>query len=154
MGCYLRTVDPHTDSKNNQPTQGSPAWPSVRMGNQSSLVDWTGSLRFWIFESGEIIRTMTGHNNMILSLVFSPDGKHLGSASWDGTAKVWNLTSGIEISTFTGHPEGSLVDGIAFSSDGKQVYTSGTDVHKWDAESGKELFVFPWEEKEALWSRY
>ncbi|MBE8967544.1 hypothetical protein IQ277_15165, partial [Nostocales cyanobacterium LEGE 12452] len=35
--------------------------------------------------------TLTGHSSRVNSIVFSPDGKTLASASWDSTIKLWNL---------------------------------------------------------------
>lgn len=43
--------------------------------------------------SGEIIRTISGHQGMICGLAFSPDGKRLATGSWDSTALVWDLTT-------------------------------------------------------------
>ena len=35
--------------------------------------------------------TLTGHNNWVYSVAYSPDGQRIVTASWDKTAKVWTL---------------------------------------------------------------
>ena len=34
------------------------------------------------------------HSNFVYSAVFSPDGRHIVSASYDHTAKIWNTATG------------------------------------------------------------
>lgn len=37
--------------------------------------------------------TLIGHDGLVNSVAFSPDGKRLATASWHGTVKVWDLTT-------------------------------------------------------------
>ncbi|MBE8965485.1 AAA-like domain-containing protein, partial [Nostocales cyanobacterium LEGE 12452] len=46
---------------------------------------------------------LEGHRSWVSSVVFSPDGKTLASASHDSTIKLWNRDTGKEITTLTGH---------------------------------------------------
>ena len=43
--------------------------------------------------------TLTGHSHVVLSVAYSPDGKHIVSGSWDRTVKVWNAATGKEVRT-------------------------------------------------------
>ncbi|MDF5740190.1 AAA-like domain-containing protein, partial [Nostoc sp. S13] len=62
---------------------------------------------------------LEGHSSLVNSVVFSPDGKTLASASFDNTIKLWNRETGKEITTLTGHS--SLVNSVVFSPDGKTL---------------------------------
>ena len=41
--------------------------------------------------------TLTGHSNVVSSVAYSPDGKHIVSGSWDNTVKVWDSQTGKEV---------------------------------------------------------
>jgi WD40 repeat protein len=49
------------------------------------------TIKIWDAANGNLLQTLTGHNEQILELAFSPDGKTLISASLDKTIKVWRL---------------------------------------------------------------
>jgi len=62
-----------------------------------------------------------GHSDDVVSVAFSPDGKHLLSGSHDKTVKLWDAASGQMIRAFGLHPESAdWVMFVAFSSDGKR----------------------------------
>ncbi|MEH1882457.1 WD40 repeat domain-containing protein, partial [Nostoc sp.] len=62
---------------------------------------------------GNLLRTLTGHNNSVLAVAIAPDGKTAVSGSDDDTLKVWDLQTGKEISTLTGH--NSYVSAVAIA---------------------------------------
>jgi WD40 repeat protein len=76
-------------------------------------------------DSGREIRAFQGHQNGVLSVVFSPDGKRLVSGSDDQTVRLWQVDSGREIRTFRGHQNGVM--SVAFSPDGKSIASSSFD---------------------------
>ena len=49
------------------------------------------TIRLWDVRAGSHKLTLTGHTERISSLVFSPDGKMLASASRDGTILLWEF---------------------------------------------------------------
>ncbi|MBX7218658.1 MAG: SUMF1/EgtB/PvdO family nonheme iron enzyme [Blastocatellia bacterium] len=81
----------------------------------------------------------TGHQDFVLSVGFSPDGRQLVTASADHTARLWDLKTGHEILCLKGHR--TEVNAAAFSPDGKRVVTAGADgtAKVWDATTGREL---------------
>jgi WD40 repeat protein len=91
--------------------------------------------------------TLSNHEAAVNSVVFSPDGKLLATASEDNSARLWDATTGNELRILSGHGEriydfhfDGLV-GLAFSPDGHRLATAGVDgqVKVWDVASGAEL---------------
>ncbi|MEB3357601.1 MAG: WD40 repeat domain-containing protein, partial [Synechococcales bacterium] len=78
-------------------------------------------VRLWNREKQQQQAELRGHTQVINSVVFSPDGNQLATASRDGTARVWNL-QGQQLAVFKGHDE---VKHVAFSADGQQLITAG-----------------------------
>ena len=68
---------------------------------------------------------LEGHSSSVISVVFSPDGKTLASASGDKTIKLWNRDTGKEITTLSGHS--SSVYSVVFSPDGKTLASASGD---------------------------
>jgi WD40 repeat protein len=69
---------------------------------------------------GEMLRFFHGHEGLITSLIFSPDGDFILSGSQDKTARLYDL-SGRMLQVFTGHPEAVTL--TAFSPEGNMVIT-------------------------------
>ncbi|WP_354666125.1 AAA-like domain-containing protein [Nostoc sp. GT001] len=82
---------------------------------------------------------LEGHSDGVNSVVFSPDGKTLASASDDNTIKLWNRDTGKEISTLRGHSDG--VNSVVFSPDGKTLASASDDktIKLWNRDTGKEI---------------
>jgi WD40 repeat protein/serine/threonine protein kinase len=98
-------------------------------------------LTIWDAETGKLIRTLCGHNDAILDVAFSPDGRRLATASLDTTVRIWDAASGQGVFTFRGHER--PVMSVAFSPDGKRLSSGGqkTRIKVWDSETGDELFA-------------
>src|SRR5215217_4494684 len=71
-------------------------------------------------------------------VAFSPDGKHLATASDDETARVWDTESGDEVGRMD---HGDKVKEVAFSPDGKELVTVSDDktARIWDLSSEDEV---------------
>ncbi|WP_375480438.1 AAA-like domain-containing protein, partial [uncultured Nostoc sp.] len=82
---------------------------------------------------------LEGHNKGVYSVVFSPDGKTLASASADNTIKLWNLNTGKKITTLTGHSK--EINSIVFSPDGKTLASASGDktIKLWNLDTHKEI---------------
>jgi WD40 repeat protein len=82
----------------------------------------------------------SGHEEKVLSVSFSPDGKYLATGSCDDTARLWDL-SGRQIAKFNGHR--GWVHTVSFSPDGKYLVTGSSDctARLWDL-SGRQIAKF------------
>ncbi|MFN6490524.1 AAA-like domain-containing protein [Nostoc sp. DedQUE03] len=82
---------------------------------------------------------LEGHSDLVRSVVFSPDGKTLASASDDKTIKLWNRDTGKEITTLSGYND--LVMSVVFSPDGKTLASASWDktIKLWNRDTGKEI---------------
>jgi WD40 repeat protein len=91
------------------------------------------TLRPW-----ELTDTLTGHEESVYSISFSPDGKVLASASHDQTIKLWHLSSRKEFRTLSGH---LWVYDVAFSHDGQLLASANGDhtVKLWEVHTCNEL---------------
>jgi len=67
---------------------------------------------------------LEGHSGIVISVVFSPDGKTIATGSDDTSVKLWNL-SGQELYTLKGHT--GIVNSVVFSPDGKTIATGSDD---------------------------
>ena len=82
----------------------------------------------------------TGHTNTVHSVVFSPDGKTLASASSDGTVRLWEVATHRQIGNpLTGY--GGGVTSVAFSADGTTLATGSEDytVRLWDVATHRQI---------------
>jgi eukaryotic-like serine/threonine-protein kinase len=88
----------------------------------------------WNVETHAKLATLTGHNNTIGHLAFSPDGSLLASASYDGSARLWDLRSQPPTALAKIEPGFNTVFCVTFSPDGKALATSGNvkPVKIWD----------------------
>ena len=79
-------------------------------------------------------RTLEGHSDPVLSLVFSPDGRTLASGSSDSTIRLWDAKTGELLRTLAGHSRS--VFSVAFSPNG-QTLASGSyqTIRLWDLSS-------------------
>lgn len=113
------------------------------LDNAWSVVDASSGLKT---HQADDSAASNGHKDSVYSVDFSPDGKHLFSASLDRTVKMWELGSSSSSSseahkvscsrTFTGHKD--FVLDVTLTPDGKWLLSASKDrgVMIWDVETG------------------
>jgi WD40 repeat protein len=85
----------------------------------------------------ELIHTLRGHDNVVLRLTWSPDGKTLASTSVDKTIRLWDLKSGGLRTVLRGHYEG--VNEVAWAPDGSWLISCSFDqtIRVWELNTGR-----------------
>jgi WD40 repeat protein len=89
-----------------------------------------GQITLWAITPSDamIIDQIPAHTNLVKTLAFSPDGKHLASGSYDTTVFLWDLSSpGSPQNINTRLDHESFVNEIAFSPDGNHLVSAGDD---------------------------
>ena len=85
------------------------------------------------------LRVFTGHEDVIKSVAFSPDGKYVLTGSADTTIKLWEAANGKEVHTLRGHD--GEISSVVFSPNGKYILSGGADstAKLWDVATGQEI---------------
>ena len=81
--------------------------------------------KLWNVETGECVRTFTGHTNWVMSVCLTSDDKRLLTGSNDDTGKLWSVETGECVRTFEGHTNGVL--SVCLTSDDRRLVTGSRD---------------------------
>lgn len=115
---------------------------STTGGWQLASGSYDGTIRLWEVSTtaAQCTQILTGHQDWIWSIGFSPDGSTLASGSSDGTVRLWNVETGSCLQVLH-HPQ--PVRTIAFSPDGRRIASGSTDqlLRLWDYQTGELLRV-------------
>jgi WD40 repeat protein len=113
--------------------------PDGRLVATGSSDQGGGYLRLWDAETGQLVKRLDGHEDTVLSVVFSPEGRRLLTSSYDHTARLWDIETGQLVRTFVGHDW--WVWSAAFSPDGQRIVTASQDGSAivWSVETGEPL---------------
>ncbi|KAG0220847.1 hypothetical protein BGX31_010462 [Mortierella sp. GBA43] len=94
-------------------------------------------VQLWDLDTGECIRTLTGHSDTIWAVALSPAGNRAASGGNDWMVRLWDAETGACLHVLSDH--GDCVMSVAFSSGGNQIASSSVDktIRVWDAETGQ-----------------
>lgn len=95
-------------------------------------------VNLWNPNTGELIKTLRGHDSTVKSVAFNPDGTVLASGTRDGKIHLWNIETR-ELIRVLGAKK---LDGLAFSADGNILANGGaadTNVKVWNPDTGQLL---------------
>lgn len=99
------------------------------------------AIRLHDFSTGEVIALLRGHENVVLSLDFSPDGRYLVSGSADKTVRIWDVARDRMMQAFSLPGHSDRINDVAFSPDGKRIASGSFDktLILWDAVRGLKI---------------
>ncbi|RKO95452.1 WD40 repeat-like protein, partial [Caulochytrium protostelioides] len=89
----------------------------------SSSLDRT--VKVWNTRNATCERTLTDHEDSVVSCDVSHDGHYVASGSLDGTCRLWDLHRGVCLTTIRKHTKWVLC--VRFSPDGRYLASSGLD---------------------------
>ena len=135
--------DTNTGEKKQQLFRGRRTISSAEVGGFSfspdgkMLASGNGAeIDLWDATTGDLKKTLTGHDSAVNSISFSPDGRLLASGSWDGTVRLWDTITGEQQRKLTHQ----AVSSVSFSPDG-QTLASGRSldrkIYLWDVTKGE-----------------
>lgn len=112
-------------------------------GRQLATGGIDGIVRVWDVESALLQFELTGHTDIITTLIYSPDSKYLASSSIDGTTKVWDVSEEGLAEHLTLAQHADVAYSLDYSPDGRILATSSWDKTAilWDASNGNNLFA-------------
>jgi WD40 repeat protein len=100
------------------------------------------TIKIWIVDTGQEIRTLTGHTGTgdigrVLSVSYSPDGRQIASCSNDKTIKFWDASNGNVIRTISAN-----CSKVSYCPNGRKIVAvEGNKIHTFDSQNGRELFT-------------
>jgi WD40 repeat protein len=98
-----------------------------------------GVVEVWDTATGARALVCAGHEDSILAVAFSPDGRRLASAGRDGTVRLWDAATGA--ATRVWHGRSGEVHALAFCPDGERLAAAGENggIQVWEVATGKEV---------------
>lgn len=121
-------------------------YKAVKGSSPEKLVSGSDDFTLYLWQpevDSKPICRMTGHQQLINQVRFSPDTRTIASCSFDKSVKLWDGKTGKFITTLRGHV--SRVYQVAWSADSRLLCSSSADstLKLWDMQTKKLMFDLP-----------
>lgn len=112
---------------------------SVLLWNMLTVPIFADSKIFAPKPRTDVLLDIEAHDSGVNDVIFTPDGKHIVSASADGLIKLWDSKRGNLIREYRGHT--APVHAVDVSSDGSYIASASFDrtVRIWHLDSGRQV---------------
>lgn len=135
---YKNTVFPNTASMISAAKEKYDAYRQQR--GPDTLVSGSDDFTLYVWNpesSKHPVKRLTGHQQAVNHLAYSPDGRYFASASFDKKVKLWNGHTGEFLGTLTGHV--GAVYQVTWSADSRYIVSASKDstAKLWEVPSGK-----------------
>jgi WD40 repeat protein len=140
---------------------GAIGWSASFSPDGNAVVTVGGDeARLWDMQGRE--RMSFGPHRTVASAEFSPDARHVVTASWDRSARVWDAEHGTAVMKLDDHTAGALqghqdrINAVAYSPTGTQIVSASDDatLKIWDAATGQVLRTLHGHEGPVLHAAY
>ncbi|XP_053981698.1 notchless protein homolog 1 [Hylaeus volcanicus] len=127
---YILRTGPFQLEKNASETENLLECAKMRYESVGEEILVSGSDDFTLFlwkpgKEKRPIARMTGHQQLINDVKFSPDGRMIASASFDKSIKLWESNTGKYIASLRGHVQ--AVYSISWSADSRLLVSGSAD---------------------------
>jgi WD40 repeat protein len=99
------------------------------------------TIKLWELETGNELRTLSGHEQGVRAATFDETGSRLASGSDDGVLKVWDVKTGHELRSMKGS-QGPMLN-LFFSPDGRHLLAFQSVQHRilsiWRVADGEQV---------------
>ena len=110
-------------------------------GKQIAGGSFDKTVKIWNASTGEVERTLVGHQGTVRTVAFAAHGSVLASGSDDKTTILWDTKTGNRLRTLRGFK--SQVFALKFSTDGDVLWTGSGDLKAWDVATGEAMMTIP-----------
>ncbi|VDK56576.1 unnamed protein product [Cylicostephanus goldi] len=85
------------------------------------------TVRLWDVRRGELVRTLSRHNDPVYSVSFSPDGRYVASGCFDRSVFIWDIQTGKLLQSYVGEKRKGGIFEVSWNSRGEKVAASASD---------------------------
>lgn len=126
--CKANMIEINDSNRQDLAARAQKRYDTVRAGNEDTLVSGSDDFTMFLWKpesSRSAVARMTGHQQLVNDVKFSPDMRYIASASFDKSIRLWNGQTGKFIAALRGHVQ--RVYQLAWSADSRLLASASAD---------------------------